>query len=52
MNDTANGFHFETNPYHNLSLKDRKVLELSGVKLIDSFDANEFLMDTSHGCAW
>lgn len=49
MNDTANGFHFETNPYHNLSLKDRKVLELSGVKLIDSFDANEFLMDTSQG---
>lgn len=47
MNDTANGFHFETNPYHNLSLKDRKVLELSGVKLIDSFDANEFLMDLS-----
>ena len=49
MNDTANGFHFETNPYHNLSLKDRKVLELSGVKLIDSFAANEFLMDTSQG---
>ena len=49
MSEPNNGFHFETNPYHNLSLKDRKVLELSGVKLIDSFDANEFLMDTSQG---
>lgn len=44
-----NALRFETNPYHNISLKDRKVLELSGVKCIDSFDANEFLLDTSQG---
>lgn len=42
-------FKFETNPYHNLILKERKTLEISGVKCIDSFDAFEFLMDTSLG---
>lgn len=44
-----NAIKFETNPYHNISLKDRKFLEISGVKCIDSFDANEFLMDTAQG---
>ena len=44
-----NALKFESNPYHNISLKDRKVLELSGVKCIDSFDASEFLLDTSQG---
>lgn len=49
MNESTNAIRFETNPYHNISLKDRKILEISGVKSIDSFDANEFLIDTSQG---
>ena len=40
---------FETNPYHKVVLNDRKSLELSGVKQIDSFDSNEFLLETSQG---
>ncbi|MCI8540680.1 MAG: sporulation protein YabP [Erysipelotrichaceae bacterium] len=49
MDETNNPLRFETNPYHNVILKDRKVLELTGVKQIDSFDANEFLMETAQG---
>lgn len=49
MEDISNPLRFETNPYHNVVLKDRKVLELTGVKQIDSFDANEFLMETAQG---
>ena len=45
----TNQLRFETNPYHNVILKDRKVLELTGVKQIDSFDSNEFLMETAQG---
>lgn len=44
-----NPLKFETNPYHNLVLKDRKHLEVTGIKQIDSFDCNEFLMETSQG---
>ena len=46
---TSNPLRFETNPYHNVVLKDRKILELTGVKQIDSFDANEFLLETAQG---
>lgn len=49
MEETNNPLRFETNPYHNVVLKDRKVLELTGVKQIDSFDASEFLMETAQG---
>lgn len=49
MEEVSNPLRFETNPYHNVVLKDRKVLELTGVKQIDSFDANEFLMETAQG---
>lgn len=45
----TNPLRFETNPYHNVVLKDRKVLELTGVKQIDSFDSNEFLLETAQG---
>lgn len=47
--NTANPLKFDTNPYHNLILKDRKLLELSGVKQIDSFDSKEFLLETAQG---
>lgn len=43
-----NGLHFET-PYHHICLKDRKTLELTGVKRIESFDSYEFLIETSLG---
>ncbi len=46
---SENPIKFETNPYHRLMMSDRKNLELSGVKQIDSFDANEFLVETSQG---
>lgn len=50
MDDTiSNPLRFETNPYHNVVIKDRKIMELTGVKQIDSFDANEFLIETAQG---
>ena len=50
MDDTiSNPLRFETNPYHNVIIKDRKIMEITGVKQIDSFDANEFLIETAQG---
>ena len=50
MEDTSsNPLRFETNPYHNVVWKDRKILEITGVKQIDSFDASEFLLETAQG---
>lgn len=49
MEETNQSIRFQSNPYHNLILKDRKLLELTGVKQIDSFDANEFLIETAQG---
>ena len=50
MEDAAsNPLRFETNPYHNVVIKDRKILELTGVKQIDSFDSSEFLLETAQG---
>lgn len=47
--ENPNPLKFDANPYHNVILKDRKILEVSGVKQIDSFDNKEFLMETSQG---
>lgn len=44
-----NSIHFEHTPYHNVYLKDRKHVELTGIKKIDSFDSLEFLIETSLG---
>lgn len=44
-----NNLHFEQTPYHHVLLKDRKSLELTGVKKIESFDSYEFLIETSLG---
>ena len=33
-----NQIHFEQTPYHHVYLKDRKTLELTGIKKIESFD--------------
>ncbi|MEE0967566.1 MAG: sporulation protein YabP [Bacilli bacterium] len=44
-----NSLHFEHTPYHNVFLKDRKSIELTGVKRIESFDSFEFLIETSLG---
>lgn len=49
MEEMNNPLRFEANPYHNVILKDRKSMELTGVKQIDSFDSNEFLMETAQG---
>lgn len=49
MDNVINPLKFDTNPYHNVVLKDRKTLELTGVKQIDSFDSHEFLIETSQG---
>ncbi len=46
---STNPLRFETNPYHNILVKDRKIMELTGVKQIDSFDSSEFLMETAQG---
>lgn len=44
-----NHLHFEQTPYHHVCLKDRKSIELTGVKKIESFDSYEFLIETSLG---
>ena len=41
-----NQIHFEQTPYHHVYLKDRKTLELTGIKKIESFDSLEFLIET------
>ena len=41
-----NQIHFEQTPYHHVYLKDRKTLELAGIKKIESFDSLEFLIET------
>ena len=40
--DNNNSIRFEHTPYHNVYLKDRKNIELTGVKNIESFDSLEF----------
>ena len=49
MMENNNAIHFEHSPYHNVYLKDRKHIELTGVKKIESFDSLEFLIETSLG---
>ena len=49
MNEMTNSIKFETNPYHNVVIKDRKLIEISGVRVIDSLDSQEFLMETTQG---
>ena len=44
--DNNNSIRFEHTPYHNVYLKDRKNIELTGVKNIESFDSLEFLIET------
>ena len=47
--DTTTTFKFDNMPFHHVVMKDRKSLDLSGVKTIESFDATEFLMETTLG---
>lgn len=47
--DTTTTFKFDNMPFHHVILKDRKSLDLSGVKRIESFDATEFLIETTLG---
>ena len=49
MEDHQNPLRFETSPYHNVVIKDRKSMELSGVKQIDSFESSEFLLEATRG---
>lgn len=44
-----NALKFETNPYHNFICKERKHLELSGVKNVERFDESEFVLETTLG---
>lgn len=44
-----NSIKFDANPYHNLILKDRKYLEISGVKQIEHFDEEEFMIESVQG---
>lgn len=44
-----NSIKFETNPYHHFVCKERKSLELSGIKNIERFDEFEFVLDTTLG---
>lgn len=48
MADT-NSIRFDSNPYHNIVLKDRKYLEISGVKKIENFDEESFMIESVQG---
>src|SRR5699024_1744791 len=39
----------ETKPEHEVKVNNRKDLEINGVKELDSFDSEEFLMETTMG---
>ena len=39
----------EVKPTQSILIKDRKVVEIDGVKKLDSFDSKEFLLDTVNG---
>lgn len=39
-----------TNYNHTVSINERKNINISGVKKIDSFDNEEFLLETTMGC--
>ncbi|MCP3032127.1 sporulation protein YabP [Halobacillus sp. A1] len=42
--------HSQNNqPEHNMRILNRKTLEITGVKEVDSFDSEEFLLQTSMG---
>lgn len=41
--------NINSNLKHSLNLEDRKELSISGVKNIDSFDSEEFLIETNLG---
>ena len=47
--ESTHPIHFEHTPFHNVTMKDRKSVELTGVKNIESFDPSEFLIETSLG---
>ena len=47
--DSTTTFKFDTIPFHHVMMKDRKTLDLSGIKNIESFDATEFLIETTLG---
>ncbi|MCY9268050.1 YabP/YqfC family sporulation protein, partial [Bacillus licheniformis] len=36
-------------PEHNVTMKGRKLLDISGVKQVESFDNEEFLLETVMG---
>src|SRR5699024_8016849 len=39
----------QTKPEHEVKINNRKDLEINGVKELDSFDSEEFLMETTMG---
>ena len=49
MEENTNPLRFETNPSQQVMMKDRKTMELTGIKQIDSFDSQSFLMNTTQG---
>lgn len=44
-----NPLRFESPLSHTLQLKERKMLDITGVKQIESFDALQFLLEVSQG---
>lgn len=44
-----NPLRFENPLAHSISLKERKLLDITGVKQIESFDALQFLLEVSQG---
>lgn len=44
-----NTIRFDSNPLHNIVLKDRRYLEINGVKKIEHFDDEEFMIESIQG---
>lgn len=49
MNYTERIEHVPTKKDHNIKIDNRREVEISGIKEIDSFDSEEFLIETTLG---
>lgn len=47
--DMGNTNNKNTNPQHDVVMRGRRTLEISGVKQVESFDNEEFLLETVMG---
>ena len=50
--DPNASFSKSTVPEHDVTMKGRRLLDITGVKQVESFDNEEFLLETVHGVSF